>query len=220
MIGDSTYRSFVNDLRAALDHELPGSPAQFEMSPPHRPADRADLHEKRAYHEAAVLALFYPAKDPTDVARLLLTVRPQGMAKHAGQVAFPGGRREPGEALIDTALRETHEEVAISADSIDVLGALSPLYIPPSNFYVHPFVGALDRFPDMAQTSDEVAALFGVSVEKLIDPSIRQTAPRRIGDQTLEIPFFDLNGEFVWGATAMMMAELAAVLRRVSKRRG
>ncbi len=211
----SSYRHFLDGLSRSLATELPGTMAQHEMAPPHRLNEQRNPAKKKTYLEAAVLALFYPEKDAPDEAKLLLTVRTDGMAKHAGQIAFPGGRRETGEDLVDTALRETDEEVAIPKQLIEILGALTPLYIPLSNFCVYPFVGAIDTYPDMAAASEEVASIFGVSVPDLVDPALRRTVMRDIREKPLEIPYFALNGEFVWGATAMMLAELVAVLRSI-----
>lgn len=215
MVQFPSYRHFLDGLRRSLTAELPGTTAQFEMALPHRLNELRNPANKKTCLEAAVLVLFYPEKDSPDHAKLLLTVRPDGMAKHAGQVAFPGGRREKGEALVDTALRETAEEVAIPKRKIEILGALTPLYIPPSNFCVYPFVGAIDSYPDMATTSEEVASVFGVSVPDLVDPALRRTDVRDIKGKSVEIPYFALSGEFVWGATAMMLAELVAILRSI-----
>ncbi|MGA1495792.1 MAG: NUDIX hydrolase, partial [Rhodothermales bacterium] len=163
-----------------------------------------------ACREAGVLALFYPDANATP--HLLLTRRPEAMSKHAGQVAFPGGRREEGESLQETALRETEEEVRIGAENVDIVGALTPLYIPPSNFCVHPFVGLIDHTPDLGVRTEEVADMFGVPPACLVDPALRSTTKLLMGDAERDIPYFALNGHVVWGATAMMLAELAAVL--------
>lgn len=160
--------------------------------------------------EAGVLALFYP--DDTGAPHLLLTLRPEAMNKHAGQVAFPGGRREPGETLEETALRETEEEVLIPADNVDVLGELTSLYIPPSNFCVHPFVGVIDYTPHMDVRTEEVAKVFGVTPSWLTARDARLIKTMHVGGADRDVPYFDFHGHVVWGATAMMLAELAAVL--------
>lgn len=174
-----------------------------------RQPSRASI-EAQDCREAGVLALFYP--DADEHPHLLLTRRPEAMNKHAGQVAFPGGRREQGESLEETALRETEEEVLIAASSVDLLGELTPLYIPPSNFCVHPFVGITEYTPDLSVRTEEVADIFGVHPGLLTDPSKRSTRRMKVGGAERDIPHFQFDDQMVWGATAMMMAELAAVL--------
>ena len=210
MIDQFSFSEFKDLVQTQLSQPLPGQKAQFQMAPLARQQPEMASVDSKRCREAAVLALFYPCSKGR--AKLLLTVRPDAMKKHAGQVAFPGGRREPGESLSDTALRETEEEIFVPAHSIEVIGELTSLYIPPSNFCVYPFVGFVDERPDMKVTSDEVAAMFGVRAHELILPEKRNHFPSILAGQKRNIPFFDFNGYQIWGATAMMMAELAAVI--------
>ena len=209
----ASYHEFLDQLRRALV-DPPGQRAQFEMAPEYRKSfDLASVDGKPTL-EAAVMALFYPDRDDPGQPKLLLTLRPKGMTTHAGQVAFPGGGRERQEEFSDTALRETEEEVSIPRSEIRLLGKLTPLYIPPSNFYVEPFVGALPHYPIMAKTSAEVASVFGVLVEELKNPEIRATTEKIIRGNVVTVPCYEINNELVWGATAMILAELVAVLDR------
>ncbi|MDA1029387.1 MAG: CoA pyrophosphatase [Bacteroidetes bacterium] len=210
MIDQFSFSEFRDLLITRMSQPLPGQVAQFQMAPLARKQPEMASVESKQCWEAAVLALFYPCSKGR--AKLLLTVRPEGMTKHAGQVAFPGGRREIGEELHDTAVRETEEEVFIPASSIDVIGALTPLYIPPSNFCVYPFVGLVNTRPDMSKTSEEVAAMFGVRAHELILPEKREVFVRELAGEQRQIPFFAFSGYQIWGATAMIMSELAAVL--------
>ncbi|GMQ81385.1 MAG: CoA pyrophosphatase [Rhodothermia bacterium] len=209
----ASYHQFLGNLGRALV-DPPGQCAQFEMAPEYRKNFDLASVNGRTRLEAAVMALFYPDKDDPGRPKLLLTLRPKGMTKHAGQVAFPGGRREAEEEFSETALRETEEEVSIPRSDIRILGSLTSLYIPPSNFYVQPFVGAVSHFPSMATTSDEVESVFGVSVEELRDPNIRTTTDKNISGNVVSVPCYQINDELVWGATAMLLAELVAVLYR------
>ncbi len=198
----------IDRLRARLAGELPGTAAQFTMAPRYRQDARlADVRDKRC-REAGVLALLFPLADEPAV---LLTVRRDDLNNHAGQISFPGGRREPGEDLRATALREAHEEVGLAPEAVEILGALTPLYIPPSNFCVYPFVGVTTRAPDLRPHDAEVAEVLAVPLARLTAPGIRRREPWTLRGRTIEVPFFDLDGHKVWGATAMMLAELLAL---------
>lgn len=220
------HESIDTVLSEALARDLPGQRAQFLMAPVHRRLETDASVDGKPCRDAAVLALFYPdmidstagnnQPDPAPPghreAHLLLTIRPPGMARHAGQVALPGGRREAHETLEETALRETHEEVAIAPGRVRIVGRLSPLFVTPSRYCVYPFVGVMDEKPDMSVTSDEVAHVFGAPLRSLTRPATRKTTVKEIRGRRMHIPYFDLCDQFVWGATAMMLAELAALL--------
>ncbi|QXD14268.1 CoA pyrophosphatase [Rhodocaloribacter litoris] len=208
------FDEHIARLRARLAGPLPGTAAQLTMAPRHRQDPRlADVRGKRC-REAGVLVLLFPLEVPgtgRDTPAVLLTVRRSHLNHHAGQVSFPGGRREPGETLRETALRETHEEVGLPPDAVDVLGPLTPLYIPPSRFCVHPFVGITRHRPALRPHDAEVADVLAVPLAHLLDPATRRRAPRLLHGQAVEVPFFAVNGYEVWGATAMMLAELLAL---------
>jgi len=204
------FSEFSDLLSGRLAGKLPGQAAQFQMAPLARRQPEMTSVESKSCREAAVLALFYPCSKGRP--KLLLTERPEAMNQHAGQVAFPGGRREEGEQLPDTALRETEEEVLIERSVVDLIGALTPLYIPPSNFCVYPYVGIIDFRPDMSVRTEEVANIFGVRSADLVNAEMRSVEMRTMAGVEREVPHFTFNDKIVWGATAMMIAELAAVL--------
>lgn len=205
-----TLRDYAEALRRRLRAPLPGAEAQLTMAPAYRQNRAlADVRGKRC-RDAGVLALLHPLDDGTPA--LLLTVRHADLKQHAGQVSFPGGRREPDEDLADTALREAHEEVGIRRDDVDLLGTLTPLYIPPSNFCVYPFVGALTYAPAVRPERGEVDAVLSVPLHVLLHDATRKRADWTLRGRTVDVPYFDVSGYEIWGATAMMLAELLAVL--------
>lgn len=163
--------------------------------------------------DGAVLLLLYPHDGG---AHLALTVRGAELRHHTGQVSLPGGRVDPGESIEDAALRETSEEIGVERNSVQVLGRLTPLEIPVSGFILHPIVGFVQRRPEFRRAESEVARILEVPLATLADPHVlkRETRPRvRKGVSTeVETPYFDLEGEKVWGATAMVLAEFFAVL--------
>lgn len=206
--GDAFARHIAR-LRRRLAGPLPGTEAQLTMAPVYRQDPSMATIEGKPCREAGVLVLFFPRDG---VPTLLLTVRRGDLKNHAGQVSFPGGRREPYETLRETALREAHEEVGVDPATVDVLGTLTPLYIPPSNFCVYPFVGMTPQTPALQPQDAEVEAVLCVSLAHLRNPQTRRREPWTLHGTTVDVPFLDVDGHKVWGATAMMLAELLTLL--------
>jgi 8-oxo-dGTP pyrophosphatase MutT (NUDIX family) len=146
---------------------------------------------------------------------VILTRRRDDLQSHAGQVSFPGGRNEAPETLLATALRETHEEVGINPQMLEVLGELTPLYIFPSDYEVHPFVAWYSNGdqPKFAPNLDEVAEIIEVPLRRLLEPATFQEEMWTIRGYELLVPFFCVNGHKIWGATAMMLSEFVERLR-------
>ena len=147
---------------------------------------------------------------------ILFTRRASHLAKHSGQVALPGGKVEEGDPDVEfTALREAEEEIGIDAGKVEVIGSLSELYIPVSNFLVSPIVGFLDHKPTFVPEQREVARIIPTTLNHLIQPEIVKQTPISLGGgKYLETPYFDIAGEVVWGATAMILSELIQVLKQ------
>jgi 8-oxo-dGTP pyrophosphatase MutT (NUDIX family) len=205
-----SFSAFTDRLQARLTADLPGAEAQRTMAPRYDARQHALSINGKDCREAGVLALVYPRDDtPT----LVLTVRRDDLPDHPGQLSFPGGQREAGETLPDTALREAHEEVDLDPAPVQLLGALTPLYIPPSNFCVHPFVGVLSHAPTLRPTDREVGAILHVPLLHLLDPDTRVEETWTLHDRPIDVPYYDIDGPPLWGATAMMCAELLAVCR-------
>jgi 8-oxo-dGTP pyrophosphatase MutT (NUDIX family) len=158
---------------------------------------------------AAALLLLYPADCE---AVILLTKRSPDLPNHASQVSLPGGAVDPGETIEETALREAAEEVGLARGDVRVIGRLTPLHIPGSGFELHTVVGVAPSRPVMRPEPGEVERIIEAPVGNLLDPARHFRVSRiRDGDE-FEMPYFDLGGEQVWGATAMVLAEFAAVL--------
>ncbi len=204
-VNGQSFETHIAYLRRRLAEPLPGTAAQLSMAPIYRQDPSMVTIEGKPCREAGVLVLFFPLDD---VPTLLLTLRQADLKEHAGQVSFPGGRREPDESLRETALREAHEEVGLDPERVEVLGTLTPLYIPPSNFCVHPFVAMTPVAPELRPQDDEVEAVLRIPLPLLLDPKTRRREPWILHGQTFEVPFLDVQGHKIWGATAMMLAEL------------
>lgn len=181
------------------------------------PADRALAPPPAEHRVGSVLALFYPVEEDGD-ANVILLRRPSTMRSHAGQIAFPGGKQDEGESLEQTALRETWEEIGVPADHVTVLGRIDPLYIPPSNFFVHCFVGWVDQRPTFIPSEAEVAEIYEVSWTHFLGETNRGRDDIDVGiGRTIRVPFFTLGQHRVWGATSTMLAELAHRIHLVSR---
>jgi len=179
------------------------------MAPRHSARQDALSVDGRACREAGVLALLLPGDDGPVV---VLTVRHDELPDHGGQISFPGGQRDGAETLAATALREADEEIGLSPTTVRLLGDLTPLYIPPSNFCVYPFVGAAAYDLSLRPTDREVDQILRVPIDRLLAPETRVVEPWTLHGQEVEVPYYDVDGHTVWGATAMMLAELLAVL--------
>ena len=200
--------SAVQRLRAGLSGVLPGFEAQARMAPRPRPGwyDGTIPDDVR---QGAALVLLYPAEEPLHV---VLTVRRRDLPQHGGQVSLPGGAREPGESVVDAALREANEEVGIDPAGIEVLGRLTPLHIPASGFVLHAVVAHGKERPELHPADGEVERILEIPLTNLLDSSRLRVERRDLGGRERDIPFFDLEGEKVWGATAMILAELLWLL--------
>jgi 8-oxo-dGTP pyrophosphatase MutT (NUDIX family) len=176
------------------------------MQPP------APDHEPR---RGGVLILLYPADDSEDL-HLVLTRRTDKVGNHRGQISLPGGRVDPDDlSTARTALREACEEIGVCDDDLRLLGELTPLYIPPSDFTIHPHVAFLHRRPQFHPQPDEVAEVLEVPVSYLLDQNHILEEDWIIRGEVRRVPFYHIHDSKVWGATAMVLAELAAVLEGV-----
>ena len=179
--------------------------AHLRMAPHTR---RVPLPERAGVppKQAGVLALIFPEDDELHI---FLTLRNQKLRGHSGQVSFPGGRRDPDDqSFIETALRETCEELGICDADIQILGTLSKVYIPPSHFEVYPIVGYVSQKPRLNPNPAEVVEVFSVSLYDLINPATRQTEDWDFQGNSVTIPFYKIQHHKVWGATAVMLSEL------------
>jgi 8-oxo-dGTP pyrophosphatase MutT (NUDIX family) len=188
------------DVEAAWQAMIPGSRQRFPQ--PTEPP-----------RQAGVLVLLYPLMDELHI---VLTRRTDTLRGHSGQVSFPGGKYDPHDgSLVETARRETCEELGICGDDLDMIGHLSTVYIPPSNFEVYPSVALLPGVPDFSPNPAEVAEVFSVPLAALLDHSYKSSEYRDFQGTSYLIPYYHFNGHKVWGATAIMLSELEGRLRAV-----
>lgn len=199
-------------LRDELRGSLPGEVAQARMAPNPRSADSSSEVFRTPGPDArhgGVLVLLYLYGGHV---HLPLILRPTYSGVHSGQVGFPGGGREPEDLdLAATALREAWEEVGVTPAEVRVLGQLSPLFVFASNYLVLPTVGWCSSRPEFRNDPYEVAQLLETPLAHLLDPETTQRKDWNLRGRTVEVPFFRVAGQSVWGATAMILSELLAL---------
>jgi 8-oxo-dGTP pyrophosphatase MutT (NUDIX family) len=205
------FHEFVILLEKRLQQPLPGRQAQMRMSALKRIRELMKFAPSDDAKQSSVLILLFPLGVKTG---LVLMLRPEYPGVHSGQISLPGGKfEETDESLIFTALRESNEEIGIDPAQVQIIGQLTELYIPPSNFLVTPVVGYQTSRPDFRADPKEVAEIIEIQLDDLLDDRNRQMKKiqLRLGI-SLKVPSYCINGKIIWGATAMILSELKEIL--------
>jgi 8-oxo-dGTP pyrophosphatase MutT (NUDIX family) len=203
---------FTNNLKIALSHGLPGIDVQWMMASSGKRSGNFPRTPGPDAREAAVLILLFPHNDKVQT---VLMQRPDYDGVHGGQISFPGGKREPKDGdIIHTAIREAREETGVNPAEINVIGTLTPLFIPVSNMIVTAVIGWSDHKPLFNYDKNEVVFLIEAGLEDLLEPSVIKMKPMEIRGEVMEIKYFALEGNVIWGATAMILNELLEIIRR------
>ena len=204
------FKLKIAEIEAKLaNNTLPGLFSQLKMAPVTR------LNELKSpsnddTRKSAVLILFYPRNNQTN---LVLIKRAIDNSVHSGQISFPGGQVEESDlSLTHTAIREANEEIGVISESVKIIGRLSKLYIPPSNFDVYPIMGVSHNTP-VFKSNNEVQKILEISLSALTNPDIctHKKIQHRTGNEFV-VPCYYIKGEIIWGATAMIISELLDVL--------
>lgn len=198
-------------IRTNLTQPLPGAEAHKLMLPANRML-RINLNLKFISKKSGVAIIVYPENGQT---YSVLIERASYKGVHSGQIGLPGGKKEDDDnTLIDTALREAEEEIGVSRKQLEVIGSLSDLYIPPSNFLVHPVVAVLHSPPVFVPDPAEVNKVITYNLDELL---VQGHPPQKLFKgfyYSIEAPYFDIRGFTVWGATAMILNEFRWLLTR------
>lgn len=206
--------TFIPQLRERLSAPLPGREAQYKMAFAHRvEAFKNRLVPPENAKTACVLLTLWQDQGEWRTALIRRTENPRD--RHSGQISFPGGRHDESDKTYpQTALREAHEEIGILPEQVELLGQLTELYIPVSNFSVYPFVGLLQEPPAFRLQPGEVEQVFSPSLAHFQDPRVRRTADVMVGGQVKvrEVPCFMIEDRPVWGATAMILSEFLELI--------
>ena len=207
------FSDFLKYVPKIKQEKLLGDKAHLKMVPLERILEVEKFNKNSNNpRKAAVLMLIYPKQNKSHLALIVRNTYP---GVHSAQIGFPGGKVElEDDSLIHTALRETHEEIGIHPDKIEIIKTFTEVFIPPSNFVVAPFLGISYSELEFIEQEEEVSGIIELSLldflnEKTIVNKIMNTSY----GNNIEVPTFKINEHFVWGATAMMMSELKEVLK-------
>tara|TARA_Y100001970_G_scaffold274176_1_gene373544 strand:+ start:538 stop:1158 length:621 start_codon:yes stop_codon:yes gene_type:complete len=201
---------FIKSLTKRLNRDLPGKNAQQKMMI--APNQFPMKNQEDGGIPASVLLLLYPFDENWF---FFLTKRSQDVEHHKGQISLPGGVVEENESKKNAAIRETNEEIGVDKNSIKIIGSLTPFYIPVSNFHIFPYVGWAEEKPHTKVQDTEVRRVFSVSINDLILEDNLKIKEDYFSNTPVTVPYFDLNGETVWGATSMILSEFKFILRDI-----
>lgn len=205
-------QQFINQLEKQLQDQLPGINAQRIMAPEVRMPEGFVPDRKNTKQSAVLIALYSTNNQIT----IPFIQRTNTGDAHSGQISFPGGKFELSDKSLETtALRETWEEIGIPPESVQVLGKISPLYIPVSNFQVHPFVGYIEERPPFRINPREVQELIEMPLQQLHYRETRRLKTITVRDFSFQAPYFEAKGHHIWGATAMMLSEFLEISKSV-----
>ena len=200
-------KEFINQLKKRIKHTLPGRKAQsIMMIKSNNPLK--NIKNKKKIPAAVLILLFYK----NDKWNFFLTKRTQIVNYHKGQISLPGGRHEDKESLQETAKRETEEEIGVNSKYINIIGPLTPLYVPVSNFKIYPFIGWVKNKPKIKIQDNEVERIFSISIDEFILESTQKIKKSNLYGEKVLVPYFDINNEIVWGATSVILSEFKKLI--------
>ncbi|MEI6455871.1 MAG: CoA pyrophosphatase [bacterium] len=209
------FDDFILKVEGKLRDTLPGFQAQIKMSSLTRIHQLANFLQPNDAVQSSVLILLYPLDEGIGI---VLTLRNEYKGVHSGQISLPGGKYEDDDdSLIYTALREAKEEIGVNPNLVQVLGQLTPLYIPPSNFLVTPVVGYSVLRPAFIPEPSEVAKIIEIKIAELVDDRIVKSKKIKLAlGIGLKVPCFYINENVIWGATAMILSEFKELIKEIT----
>lgn len=201
-------------LQQLQDAELGGFDAQKDYAPPYRSLLTQEEILAKNPKYAAVNILLYPKNGEWHFPLIHRTHNEND--RHSGQISLPGGKKDDTDAdFAETAIRETWEEIGVTTSQIKIVRELSPIYIPPSNFFVYAFLSYTENWPGFNHQQTEVQEILEVPLSVIRDlpkPPLTMELPRTNG---YKVPYFDFQNHKIWGATSMILSELNELLKNV-----
>ncbi len=210
------FSTFTSNLKKELEKPLPGRAVQLTMSSIRKIRELFDFSKQNQAVKSSVLILLYPGSTDDSI-RLVLMLRPTYDGIHSGQISLPGGKYESSDTdLCGTALREAHEEIGIDTHKVNIIGKLSELYIPPSNYLVQPFIGFSEYTPTFNPDRKEVEKIIEISLSDLLnDTNIKRKHILLRNGANIFAPCYIIDGYTIWGATAMILSEFREIAKRI-----
>ena len=212
----------IQKLQKRLEGKLPGIKSWNRMAVKSRKGESIESESLQKYRDwiskdkrsnmrkAAVLIGLFKKNDEWCFS---LIRRPMNEKNHPGQIALPGGAMEKNETLMNTALREAFEEVGINPEDVEIIGQLTPIPVPVSEYLIYPFVGVIDYEPEWVLNEDEVEELLILKMSELISSDNGYTEMWNLRGNRVEVPIFKVMNETVWGATAAVLSELIDIAK-------
>jgi len=212
----------IQKLQKRLEGKLPGIKSWNRMAVKSRKGESIESESLQKYRDwiskdklnnmrkAAVLIGLFKKNDEWCFS---LIRRPMNEKNHPGQIALPGGAMEKNETLMNTALREAFEEVGINPEDVEIIGQLTPIPVPVSEYLIYPFVGVIDYEPEWVLNEDEVEELLILKMSELISSDNGYTEIWNLRGNRVEVPIFKVMNETVWGATAAVLSELIDIAK-------
>ena len=207
------FTDFKNYILKINDYKLPGHNYLLKIAPPSKIKHLKTNLIPENSKTASVLMLFYP--DINNETRLVLMLRNKYKGVHSNQISLPGGKVDRlDKSLKDTALRETNEEIGLNKDDISIVGELSSVYIPPSNFNVFPFVGYSSKTPKFVPDSKEVSLILSPKLSYILGMDIVESVVE-VNNTTQKVPSFLIDNHILWGATAIIIHEFVLLFKQM-----
>ena len=208
------FQRFITQLKITINNDLHGEESHQKMRVIYDQSIELPFLKINST-PAAVLILLYLADNEI---YFFLTKRTDELKHHKGQISLPGGTQEGNEKLIDTALRETQEEIGINKTSISIIGTITPLFVPVTGFMIYPFIGYSLNKLNPKPNPVEVATIFSVNISDLLNKENRTTEKRNIRGYDVQVPYFKLNDYQVWGATSMILSEFRDLIKFINEK--
>lgn len=212
------FKSIIHKLEERLKGELPGFSSWKEMGARLWEKDYFPPSNTKLYKNASVLLCLILEKDRIFIPFIQ---RPKEKGPHSNQIGLPGGSFEPDDFdLLNTALRETNEEIGIEKEKIQVIGKLTPLYIPVSKYLVHPYVGFIEKIPEFKINTKEVEVLLLLTLDDFLNPHNKKrkwiTIHTNLIPFKMYVPIFEIHQHIIWGATAMILNEFITIYKEIT----
>ncbi len=199
-------------LKDNLSGSLTGLESQRELAPKFKGEDFRSFTPSTSYRNSAVMLIFTEIKGKISI---LFTLRSSKLISHRGQISFPGGMNEEGESLLDTAVRETREEIGLNISNDNIAGALTSLYVPPSNTIIQPYVAIADELDELNPSPDEVEEILFKDIDYFLNKKNLQSTYWDFSGLKVLVPHWNIHDKTpLWGATSMILNEFLAIYKK------